>query len=152
MMIRVIAVLLMLLCAGCLPYPHFQVEVSKVTGTVTRDGKPLSGATVRISEQSDWSCSKAIAEISRTDSQGKIEINGKKMFRLIRPFMGDPFYVNQLCIVTEEETYLGFLRGGVGFPPEKLNIKCDITSESVPVTEKTPMPIIHRYAVCRPDA
>lgn len=150
MMIRIVTILLMLLCSGCLPYPHFEVVVSNVTGNVTRDGKPLSGATVRISNQPDWSCNKAVADITTTDSEGNFDLKGKKKFRFVRPLIGDPYYNNQVCIISGEETFLGYLQGSVGFQPEKLQIKCTINSESVPVTEKTPMSDIRRYSVCRP--
>lgn len=149
-MIRIVVFLLMILCSGCLPYPHYEVEVSNVIGNISRDDKPLNGATVRISEQSGWSCNKAVTDISKTDSEGNFELKGKKKFRFIRSVIGDPYYINQICIISGEETFLGFLQSGVGFPAETLHLKCTINSESVPVTVKTPMSVIHRYAVCRP--
>lgn len=149
---RIVTILLMLLCEGCVPSPHFRIEVSHVTGNVTKDSKPLSGAIVRISEQSDWSCNKAVAAISKTDFEGNFELKGKKTFRSVRPLIGDPYYINQICIISGEETFLGYLLSAIGYPPETLRLKCEINSESVPVTEKTPLSVIHRYAVCRPGA
>jgi hypothetical protein len=152
MMIRIFVFLLIILCSSCLPYPHYEVEVSNVIGNVTKDNKPLNGATVKISQQYDWSCNKAVADISKTDSEGNFELKGKKKFRFIRSVIGDPYYINQICIISGEETFLGYLQSDVGFPSETLQLKCKITSESVPVTDKTPRSGIHRYAVCRPDS
>ena len=149
MKIRTATTFLVFLCSGCLPYPHFEVKVSDVKGKVTRDGIPLSGATVRISEKADWECNEALFATSTTNSEGQFDLKGKKKFRLVRPLIGDPFYINQLCIITGEETFLGYLGGGVGWPPETLHVTCNITSGSVKVTAKTPLSEIHRYAVCR---
>jgi len=148
---RIITSMLMLICSGCLPCPHFEVKVPTVTGNITRDDKPLSGATIRISEEGDWSCNQAVAAISRTDTVGNFDLKEKKEFRFIRSFIGDPYYINQLCIIIDQEVYLGYLARGVGYPPERLHIKCRINQESRPVTEKTPKSEIYQYAVCTPD-
>jgi len=151
MKIRIATIFLVLFCSGCLPYPHFEVKVSDVKGKVTRDGIPLSGATVKISENADWACNEALFATSTTNSEGEFDLKGKRKFRFVRPLIGDPFYINQICIINGNETFLGYLGGGVGWPPETLHFKCDITSRSVTVTEKTPLSEIHRYAVCTPE-
>jgi hypothetical protein len=151
MKIRTAAIFLVFLCSGCLPYPHFEVKVSDVTGKVTRDGIPLNGATVRISEKAHWACNEAWFASSTTNSEGQFDVKGKRKFRLVRPIIGDPYYFNQLCIINGEETFLGYLGSGTGWPPETLHVICNITSGSVNVTASTPLSEMRRHAVCTPD-
>lgn len=150
MKIKTAFIPLVLLCSGCLPYPHFEVKVAEINGKVTRDGTPLIGATVRVSEGASWSCSKSLVSTSTTNSKGEFYFEAKKEFRFVRPLFGDPFYINQLCIITGEETFLGYMERGVGWPREKLHLDCNITTTSAKVTETTPLSEIHRYMVCRP--
>lgn len=146
--IKTLSLLLILLCFGCVPYLHYETKVSQVTGLVTRDGTPLSGATLRLSEKYHWSCNESVVSVSTTDLQGRFELKGKELFRLTRTVLGDPYYTNQLCIITEQGIFLGFLTGGVGHPPESLSVLCSINADSKPMEEKMPIAEARKSAVC----
>ncbi len=145
---RFLQVALLVVSSACVPLPHFETRMPHVSGVVTLNGAPLSGATVRISDSpaGDWSCSKGAVATSATDSSGHFDLKASKKFRLVRPLIGDPIYTNQLCIINGEKVYLGYTEGGVGYPPDSLSLSCRIDSGSRPVDDKTPGAA--RRAVC----
>jgi len=142
-------ILCLLFCSGCIPCPHFKKRIPRITATVTKNGRPLSGAEIRISDtpQSDASCNPAAVAFS-TDVLGRIDFKGAKEFRMFAPLMGDPLYSTQLCIITEKEVFVGYVGGGIHLPDE-VNLSCDITPASKPVDEETPLSDIDKYAVCK---
>lgn len=148
MKIKYFLFLCLLFCSGCIPCPHFKKRIPRITATVTKNGAPLSGAVIRISDtpRSDSSCNPAAVVLS-TDALGRIDFKGAKYFKMFAPLMGDPFYSTQLCIITEKEVYMGYLGGGIHLP-DAVDLRCDITPDSKPVNEKTPMSVIDKYAVC----
>ncbi len=148
---NIFLIVLMFFCSGCVPFPHFETQVPQVSGIVTKDGVPLSEAKVRISHREiDWSCSKA-ETVSTTDADGHFDLKRERKFRFIRPLIADPFFNYHLCIITGDNIYLGYMSGGVGYPPDSVTLNCKINSDSKSIDNKTPMAIIHKFAVCTPD-
>lgn len=148
---EMVLIVLSFLCSSCVPLPHFETQRTHVSGSLTRNDAPLSEATLRVSVggNTDWSCSKAVT-VSKTDSNGNFDLEGDKTFRFFRTLIGDPFYVYQLCISTGGEMFLGYMDRGVGYPRESLTLKCQITSNSKPIDENTPIASIRKYTVCTP--
>ncbi len=141
-------------CCACVPFPHYETKMPRVSGVVTKNATPLSGATVTISDSrtGGWSCSKDVVATTITDSSGYFYLKAMKDFRVVRTVIGDQYYINPVCIITGETTFLGYVAKGVGYPPESLSVSCRIDSESKPVDEKTfsSSATILQYAICTP--
>jgi hypothetical protein len=133
--IAIIVLLLLSLCSGCVPYPHFERLTPAVTGTITMNGQPLSGAIIKISDTSsfeggDGKCSKNVMATASSDSYGHFKLKNGNTFR----FFGVMFnvYRSELCIVANGETYLGYYIMTDFREPGHISLQCSlgITNES----------------------
>lgn len=137
----------MFLCSACVPAPHSYTETPRVSGTVTKNGVPLSGATVLISDEFDDDVCSMAAKTTTTDADGRFKLSKTRGFGLFIT-MGDHLYSNQLCIKTADKTYIGYSRKEIGYPPKSIKLKCDINTKSITVDEKRSKAGIDQLAVC----
>jgi hypothetical protein len=84
---------------------------------------------------------------SIADASGSFEMEGIKEFRLFTT-MGDRLYDINVCIVKNGNTYLGYTDVGFGYPPDSINLQCDINKESGFVDKNRSEADIDKLAVC----
>jgi hypothetical protein len=132
---------------ACVPCPHSYTKSSRVKGTVTKNGVPLSRAKVMIShEYNDNVCGMAV-KTATTDADGSFKLSKTRGFGLVFT-MGDHIYKNQICIETGDKKYIGYTISGIGYPPRSIKLKCDIDSRSRFLDENTPKDDMEATMIC----
>lgn len=133
--------------AACVPCPHSYTKTPCVSGTVTKNGVPLSGAKVMIShEYNDNLCGMAVKSAT-TDADGNFKLSKTRGFGLFVT-MGDHIYKNQICIETGGKKYIGYTICGIGYPPRSIKLKCDIDSGRGFVNENAPKDDMDANTIC----
>ncbi len=140
----------LLMCSACAPIPHFITETPEVSGTVTYNGVPLRGVSVKITpERNDGSCNMA-ARTSITDAAGNFELQRVRKFMFFST-MGDYFFNIKVCIIKDGITYIGYTDEGMGYPPDSIRLKCSINMDSKFIDKYTSKADIDKFVVCTLD-
>ena len=130
---------------ACMPWPHINQIAPSVTGTVLRNGEPVSGALVywhpRYPLRSE-ECS-ASKSPTTTDSSGGFLLRQERDFEMFI-MMGDPIMSWTICIESNGTMYTGWRTFSMGYAPEKVRVICDLSG---PI-EKT----YGGQGICRIDA
>jgi hypothetical protein len=69
--------------AGCVPWPHHYLTAPQIRGTVSRDGKPVAGAHVRLADLMTVSRTVSPAALTQeavTDAQGHFSVGPIRRF------------------------------------------------------------------------
>lgn len=137
----------LLMCSACAPIPHFITQAPKVSGSITDNGDPLIGVSVLMTHEPDDRSCRMAKRSSIADASGSFEMEGIKEFRLFTT-MGDRIYDINVCIVKNGNTYLGYTDVGFGYPPDSINLQCNINKDSQFVDKNRSEADIDRLAVC----
>jgi len=122
MKLRMLACTMLLLC-GCVPNPHRVQVVPALSGNVTRDGKPVQGAEIRVS----YGVGRVeTLVVSTTDVTGAYSYGGKKETRSFSSY-GDPVFDWSLTIHSAGQDYLGHTDSGLGYVPESAVLNCELS-------------------------
>jgi hypothetical protein len=115
------SVLVAALVSGCMPFPHHEPYSPRVSGIVTREGYPIAGAQIRVSSRQ----TKA-AHVGISDSTGRFEIAPLREFSWLI-FIGDRGTDYTLEITADDKAYKGYWGRGLGLPPKRLYIACELS-------------------------
>jgi len=88
---------------------------------VTRDGRPVAGAQVRVASK----FSEAI-HVGSTQPSGQFAVGPIRELRLTTTLVGDPLYGFEVEIVADGERYAGYAEFGIGDARSALKLSCDL--------------------------
>lgn len=129
MPIRAAALLLVIVTAGCVVYPHDAVKVPAVEGRLLLNGVPVPEATVRYS--ADATAEDCDPEHGRalTGLDGRFRFDGateKSWVQMLPPFICT--HERMICVETSEGRRVQWSEGDRGLcrQPARLDLVCDI--------------------------
>lgn len=108
--------------SGCFPAPHRSQVIPEISGVVTQNGRPVTGAEIRVRYR--YGEDHTIV-IGKTNAQGEFSYSGKKKFHLF-VFIGDPGYDWTLIIQSQASETVGFADKGLGYVPEHIRFTCKL--------------------------
>ncbi|HTO08578.1 MAG TPA: hypothetical protein VMR86_16135 [Myxococcota bacterium] len=112
--------------AGCLPIPHTVRVTGRVSGTVTRNEKPVAGARVMVA--ADPSCIAPVREaVTKEDGAFDLAPFHKWVPIIDLAYGGESNLPESVCVETPEEgRRAGYSRGG-STTPEDIVLRCELT-------------------------
>lgn len=120
---RLIVLAVPFLLLACVPIPNRRTYAPLVAGTLVRNGAPVAGAQMLLSARFFGA-----AATAKTDAQGRFKLGPLSKLRLTRSVLGDLLYEYALKIkVPGEEEVSGLTGHGVGYPPEDVQVTCDLS-------------------------
>ncbi|MDR3157756.1 MAG: carboxypeptidase-like regulatory domain-containing protein [Zoogloeaceae bacterium] len=114
--------LLVTLISGCVPLPHFDYLAPAASGVITQDGFPITDAQVQVSSQFSDERMRAI-----TGADGRFATESIRRFSFFMVLLGDPIHVYSVKITTGDKTYEGYSTWNMGYAPEKIELRCDLS-------------------------
>ena len=117
-----------LLLGGCFPWPHRDLLAPELTGVIRRGPEPLAFAHVRLDTSSDSSCASP-ALTAETDASGRFVIGPvRSELRWLVLLIADPLARWTFCVETAEGPRPLLHQGGIGMPPPRLEVGCDLAA------------------------
>lgn len=121
---------LSLAALGCVPWPHHEAQMARISGVVKVAGEPAAGAEIRLTRSSaDPACAKP-ERVTRADAEGRFGFAAERKFRFFKSVLGDRYYQWTLCILAGGKSFLGHRYGRVGYTDESVELRCTIGPES----------------------
>ena len=115
-----------LLLAGCLPWPHRDRLAPEIRGVLREGAEPLAFAHVRLDTSSDSSCTAPVLS-AETDASGAFVIGPvRSELRWLVLIIADPLARWTFCVDTGSGRRTLLRQGGIGMPPGKLEVACDL--------------------------
>lgn len=122
---------LVVLLAGCIPFPHHDRLTPAITGVARSGDTPLGDAPVLLDTTSGEGDCPAPALATRTDAQGAFTIGPAEEFRWIVFLLGEPYARWTLCVDAAGGRRALLRQHGIGAPPVALDVACDIAGGDV---------------------
>jgi hypothetical protein len=110
------------LIGGCVPFPSVHYYAPAVSGVITQDGFPVAGAEVRVSTPFVDENS-----VATTGTDGRFATASIREFSFVTILMGDPVCHYEIKITADGKTYEGYSDAGVGYTPETIELRCDLS-------------------------
>jgi hypothetical protein len=139
-----IAAVVGVLSAACVPVPHFETDTPEVTGTVTRQGRPVAGAAVYAFERHN--CAGSATTAATTDAAGHFSLDRSRTFEWYYFVLGDRRYSSCVRIVDGADVFAGISWSGWA-PVETAVIQCELDSKG-PVTSQMSGEEVEQHEVC----
>lgn len=127
----VIYISFLLFLSGCVafPAPHTRQVIPEISGQVTLNKQPISGATVNLyKEKKVNQCDDTKYRVD-TDKNGQFRYKGKKDIRLFYQF-GDPIETWGLCIIYSGKHYNGWTAHDIGYVPSIIVVNCELSDRN----------------------
>lgn len=125
------------LCSLTACYPALIRHSPEITGVLTLNGAPVSGAAVYVQSDANDFCN-ASPRVGRSDEQGRFEVAADRRLELYSPIsFGDRGSGWRVCFDHEGRYYLGYTDLRWGLPPERARLECDLAAEPTPMTRGT---------------
>lgn len=115
-----------LLMTSCIP-PHHEVLAPEISGVIREGQSPFINSPVYLNTQSLNNCA-IFNSVTATDEQGEFTIGpiGKK-FKWLPILIEYPNPSWELCVDTRDGRRAILTQGGIGMPPLKLEVNCDLS-------------------------
>jgi hypothetical protein len=126
---------LSLILSGCIPMPHHARLAPPVAGVIQNGNMPLSNASVYLDATFHSDNCYKYDLVAKTDQNGEFKIGPIEEFRWIAFIYGDPVANWTLCVDTTNGRKILLRQGGIGMPPWKLDVKCDISKSETSYIE-----------------
>lgn len=124
---RRVLLLLLLLVAGCVPYPHYQRRAPEFVGVVRREGAPLPGLDVRLHVNPPWRAPRSCEGTTRarTDAEGRFRFEETKEFEFFI-LMGDRRDAWAVCFELPEGGRAVWSGHGWWGGPQRQELSCEV--------------------------
>jgi hypothetical protein len=142
---RVIGVLssaILLSLTSCIPIPHVVQDLPRVSGTVTEDGKPLSGVVLQVTDVTRANPCARGERRATTDADGRFVTAGRRrpaLWVALLPFHSVDTWAVALI---RDGVALGYVRpwnyrAGMRYSPREVEMSCELEQRTCAVHNKT---------------
>ena len=127
LIVRIVLIFALCSLSGCVAmlWPHTEQVVPAVTGTVLRNGEPVSGASVFIVASLRANACTTSKYKAVTDKSGHFAIGGDSDLHLF-VVMGDRLDSWGICIEESGSRIPALQSHGIGYPPTAVTVVCDL--------------------------
>ena len=129
----VLAIGLLAIVSGCIPFPHMETLAPSVSGTLTEDGVAVSGAVIHYFAYTNFEADPCrVSEVTAvTGDQGEFFIKEHRELEILFVPMADRLYLFTVCAERGGSFELLWQEGDFGTLRKDLAIRCDLTDPLV---------------------
>ena len=110
--------------SGCILPPHFESLTPAFDGIVTRNGRPASGARIKLSADASPECVEAL---SKEDGTFRLDaVRRFRWFSVFWPLPADPDFGWSLWVDDGTQFQLADRSRGVGYPPATRSVTFEL--------------------------